>query len=167
MTMTLRPPEVNDALQVFVWRNTPWIIALGSSQRPVSWREHQAWFRRVRTEPTQHLLWMVSVEGLNAGIVRLDRVNPTQATVTIYLMREYTGKGLGVQALRGACRRGFDQWPIDTMIASIRADNRPSLSAFAKAGFVPTGTNTDGHCEMALHAVGPNGLLQSYETVLD
>ena len=139
--------------RVYAWRNNPWIISLGSSRQSIAWEEHCEWFQRMLAD-TQHLLLIIECDGgAGAGTVRLDRTNEQRAVVTIYLLREFTGRGLGVQALLEACSLGFIRWPIETIHAYIRDDNHPSLSAFAKAGFVDTGHAPDcpaGHCEMSL-----------------
>jgi len=140
--------------RVYAWRNNPWIISLGSSQQAITWEEHREWFQRMLAD-TRHLLLIIESDGgVGAGTVRLDRTDEQRAVVTIYLLHEFTGRGLGVQALSDACLLSFTRWPIETIHAYIREDNRPSLSAFAKAGFVDTGHAPDcpaGHCEMVLH----------------
>lgn len=154
MLLKLRPATIDDAQQVFDWRNQPWIVSLSSSQIRVTWEEHADWFRCVLTS-SQHLLLIIEPEpGVRAGIVRIDQMDEHQGRLTIYLMREFTGRGIGVQAIVDACSRGFAQWPICTIHAHIRNDNYPSLSAFTKVGFVhvePSPNCPKEHSEMVLH----------------
>jgi RimJ/RimL family protein N-acetyltransferase len=146
----LRAAIPDDARQVHAWRNDPWIVSLGSSGRTVPWEEHAAWFRKVLADE-RWLLWIVETgEGVGAGTVRLERDGEEHAVVTIYLLREFTGKGLGVRALEQACALGFSRWPIQRIHALIRAGNDHSVSAFRKAGFAPVG-KPPGHVEMVLN----------------
>lgn len=151
--LRLRPATGDDIRQVFAWRNDPWIVSLGSSRRLVSWEEHAEWFPRVLADPGRLLLICEDEAGVGLGATRLDMVDGDRATVTIYLMREFTGRGLGVQALVQAAALGFARWPIRAIHAYIRTDNRPSRSAFAKAGFLEierSPTRPPDHCEMVL-----------------
>jgi RimJ/RimL family protein N-acetyltransferase len=148
----LRAATAEDVRQVFAWRNDPWIVSLSTSRRAVAWEEHARWFATMLGDPGQLLLISEDEHGVGAGTVRLARTDAAHAVVTIYLLREFTGRGLGVQMLADACARGFARWPVDTIHAYIRTDNRPSRSAFAKAGFVqvdPPGPECPPlHCEM-------------------
>jgi RimJ/RimL family protein N-acetyltransferase len=59
--------------------------------------------------------------------------------VTIFLLRSFTGRGIGVVALELACREAEAAWPdVPKAVASIRRDNLASQKAFAKAGFRPS-----------------------------
>jgi len=130
-------------------RNDPWIVSLGTSQKPVEWKEHAKWFRRVLADDNC-LLWMIEP---SMGTVRIMR-NGDAATVTIYLLKQHTGKGIGVWALREACNLAFCKWPIRRIRAHIRYENRASLVAFMKAGFVeaeePSVECPMGHTEVLL-----------------
>ena len=135
---SLRRATMEDARQIFQWRNDPWIVSLGTNQQTVSWEEHEQWLRRVLGDADHHMLYIIESECRSLGVVRLDREEETAAT-TIYLDRGNTGRGFGVQALRQACAAGFRRWPIRCIDASIRRDNDRSLRAFAKAGFFANG----------------------------
>ncbi|NRB09206.1 MAG: GNAT family N-acetyltransferase [Richelia sp.] len=151
MLLKLRLATIDDAKQVFLWRNNPWIVSLSSTQKQVTWEEHSAWFHNVVTSE-QHLLLIIQTQlNVDAGIVRLDRTNKEQAGINIYLLQEFTGRRIGVQAIKKTCDYGFEKWPITNMNAYIRQDNYPSISAFAKAGFVcvnPSLNCPSKHCEM-------------------
>lgn len=157
MPLKLRPATTDDAPRVFAWRNDPWIVSLGTSQLPVSWEEHSQWFEQVLMGD-RHLLFIVEPEpGVGAGIVRLNRTAESRAVVSIYLLRQFTGRGSGARALVDACSRAFAGWPIRTIHAHIRHDNHPSFSAFVKAGFVRVAPGADcpkDHSELALHRSG-------------
>lgn len=135
MSVQLRPATIDDLEQVFKWRNDPWIISLSSGQHAVSWAEHVSWFRNTLNNEDKILKIIEIQPGIEGGIVRLDRIDKEKALVSIYLLREHTGRGFGLQALVKGCAQGFVQWSIEAIYACIRKDNYPSLSAFTKAGF--------------------------------
>src|SRR5437763_782727 len=100
MRLSLRLATLKDREKVFAWRNDPWIISLSSSRRGVEWDEHCGWFDRVSNRQ-DHLLHVIEFEpGCGAGVVRIDREDGATASISIYLLKPFTGRGLGVYALQ-------------------------------------------------------------------
>jgi RimJ/RimL family protein N-acetyltransferase len=132
----LRLVEAEDIGQLFEWRNDPWIVSLGTSRREVTWEEHSAWLSRVLKQD-RHLLFIVySCEGVPAGTVRLDVQDPGAAILTIYLLKAFTGRGLGPWAVGEACWMALARWSrLERITAFVRRDNLPSIKCFARAGF--------------------------------
>jgi RimJ/RimL family protein N-acetyltransferase len=138
---SVRSARVDDEDRLFQWRNDPWIVSLSGSQREVTRDEHAAWFLRTVHSP-DHLVLVVEVNGEPAGSVRFDRSEHSAAVVTIYLLQPFTGRGLGVAALREGCHRAFERWPdLLCVRAHINRDNRRSARAFGKAGFIVEGSS--------------------------
>ena len=153
MFIELRSSTIEDAEQVFKWRNDPWIISLSSSQSLVTWEEHIEWYQNVLTNGKALLSIVETAPNINAGVVRLDRINEYQAKITIYLLKEFTGQGIGVHVIVKACADGFRRWSIRTINAYIRSDNHQSIRAFSKAGFLMAESSNicpAEHCEMIL-----------------
>lgn len=132
---TLRPHNDSDRQRLFDWRNDPTAFTVSVTARPVAWTEHVAWFGRL-ADAKRHLLLMVEDGGETIGWVRFDRQDE-QAAVSIMLQPDRTGRGLGTAVLRAGTDAAFARWPIGRIVALILKSNRPSLSAFAKAGFTP------------------------------
>ena len=153
MSIKLRIANKDDVQQVFMWRNDLWIVSLSSSQRQVNWEEHIAWFDSLLIS-NQHLVLIIEpTSTIGAGVVRLDKTDEYQARITIYLLKEFTGRGIGVEAIINACTEAFRLWSIHNICAYIRSENRPSLSAFSKAGFLIVDSSTTcpiDHYEMIL-----------------
>ena len=131
---SLRPATPADAERVFTWRNSPFILSRGSSQRAVTWEEHRQWFSRTITSP-ERLMLIVSYEDAPVGQVRFDQHDDQTVVVSIYLTAESVGRGLGVRALKQACWQVFAQQAIQRIVAFVRRDNPHSVRAFEKAGF--------------------------------
>ena len=132
--LILRRATIEDMRMIYTWRNIPEIISLGKTQRPVEWDEHRKWFQEV-VMGDNHLLLVVSLGGKPIGQVRFDRLNDHSCEVSVLLLPQYTGRGLGVLALKHACWEAFARMDIKEIVATIRQDNRRSVSAFRKAGF--------------------------------
>lgn len=151
-TTILRHAVLEDAQCIFEWRNGPWIVSLSTSQRTVTLEEHRQWMQKILGS-RQHLLFVIEPEaGLGAGTVRLER-HKSRAVITIYLLREFTGRGFGVRAIQEACVKAFACWPVESIHACIRRNNQPSLSAFSKAGFAVADSSPncpEDHCEMVV-----------------
>ena len=126
-----------DARQLFEWRNHPFIWSRGSSQRTVSWAEHEAWFAASLQNPDR-VIYLIEQAGVPVGMVRFDRESEEACVISAYLAQEYVGRGLGVAAIVRACGQVFDLWPVAEVRAFVRRDNIYGLSGFRKAGFGPS-----------------------------
>jgi SAM-dependent methyltransferase len=145
----LRLAGPDDANKIFAWRNDPWIVSLSLSRKHVSADEHRVWFSSA-IDRSVHLLFVVRTdEGVEAGTARVDLRAP-EALITIYLLRQFTGRGLGPRAIDAACRRAFAEWPdVVAIRACIRTENEASMKAFRRAGFaVDQGAGAVEHVEM-------------------
>lgn len=149
----LRPATDDDCGFLFEWRNDPLLVSFSTTRKFVSRTEHDAWFERMISSPDYLSLIIETSDGLPAGALRFERCGPNHATVSVYLTREYTGRGWGPRALVDGCRRGFGRWPVEKIVAIIRNENPVSLSAFKKAGFMAAPATADtppGHRRMTL-----------------
>ncbi len=132
--VSLRPADLRDSEIVFAWRNDPFIVARGSTQRSVDAAEHQAWFAAALRNADRRL-WIASVGAEPAGLVRFDRGPADAAVLSVYLVERFCGRGLGVCAIREGARLAFAAWPIAKIIAFVRTDNEGARRAFVRAGF--------------------------------
>jgi RimJ/RimL family protein N-acetyltransferase len=133
-TISLRPATAADAKLIFEWRNDPVIVRLGSSQREVTWNEHEEWFSQSITSGKRHI-FIVERDGVPIGQVRFDLVERSECVISVCLATEFTGHGWGIEAISAGCELIFEAWPIYAVVASVRADNEVGQSAFRKAGF--------------------------------
>jgi len=153
MTVLLRPAEFCDHEQLFAWRNDPWLMSLGSSGKPVIMDEHLKWFEQMLKDGDCALYIIVVDQVINAGSLRFNRINKNTAITSVYLSKEYTGKGYGVLALRCGCKLAFRAWRIDEIVAIVKEQNTASLSAFLKADFISYPADNLiplGHCRLIL-----------------
>ena len=132
--VSLRPVRADDREMIFRWRNDPFILAHGSSNREVNWTEHLKWFEETMAERGRKMYVVVN-QHVPIGQVRFDRQNERDCVVSAYLLREFTGHGWGVQAIREGCSLVVGAWDVERVIACVRSDNPGGRSAFLKAGF--------------------------------
>jgi LmbE family N-acetylglucosaminyl deacetylase/RimJ/RimL family protein N-acetyltransferase len=132
-TISIRPARPDDVERIFQWRNNRFLLMRSTTQTTVTWEEHQAWFTRALNNPDQ-LIFIVVQGDEPIGQVRFDR-NQDQAVISVYLVEERTGKGLGIEAIRLGTQAAFKEWTLAKVIACIRQDNLHATRAFAKAGY--------------------------------
>jgi perosamine synthetase len=154
--ISLRPACEADEERLFAWRNRPEIVALGSSRQTVERAQHRAWFAETLAGERRSL-YVIEGDGHPVGQVRFDWHARRRAEVSIYLLSEFTGRGLGVAALREGCRCALASGRADSLVARIRHDNPRSRAAFAKVGFVASNEDQPlvGYDTLVCHKIAP------------
>jgi RimJ/RimL family protein N-acetyltransferase len=137
----LVPAVPGDVHKLFELRNHPANIPLSESGKPIGWTDHEAWFARCLRESDRNSICLIQDRKETIGVVRFHREDAHTARVSIYLLPEATGRGIGTRALQLACHDIAFRWNLQTIVASILADNKRSLVAFAKAGFSLVGAD--------------------------
>ncbi len=136
MNITIRPMRLSDKVMVFEWRNMPFIYERGFSGQPVTESDHEQWCRDAlkRHKPKTYI---IEVNETPCGTIRFYYNKKTNEDfVSIYLLEEYTGKGIAPYVIRMACEKEKRQ---GLKVAEFLQDNEASKKAFAKAGFKPAG----------------------------
>lgn len=134
---SLRRLKLEDSRLIFEWRNNETIIRLSSSQKKVSWQEHQEWIKNSIQNSTR-TVFIIENNGEPVGQVRFDKENKDDnfASISIYLLPENTGKGIGTKALELACQRYFqEEATVKEVFAFVRDENTISQEFFLKCGF--------------------------------
>lgn len=158
-TISLRLATMDDLEMVFRWRNDPFILAHGSSHREVGWEEHQAWFCET-LRAVERKMFIVVYSERPIGQVRFDRESNDDCVISVYLLREFTGQGWGVEAIRMGCASIFEIWDANRIIACVRRDNPRGRGAFLRAGFretEATGLCPDEHSSLVMSRAAYDG----------
>lgn len=153
----LRTMTMGDLDQVLSWRNHPRIVLLSTSQRAVTYAEHLIWFEGV-VIADDVAAYIVEIGGQPIGHVRVDRKSDNNGVITVYLDPDFSGRGIGVDAIRDMCKKAYEKWPtLKRVIACVRNSNDIAVSAFKKAGFhiSKRGVCSEHHVEMTDR---PNGV---------
>jgi RimJ/RimL family protein N-acetyltransferase len=69
------------------------------------------------------------------GVLRFDRQGAEHAVISVYLIPQETGRGLGVASIRLGCHRITQEWKVRRVLAHVRKDNPIGSKGFRKAGF--------------------------------
>lgn len=144
--ITLRPVCQEDCELIFDWRNSDFIVKHGSLQRLVTKAEHEKWFARILVDP-DYAVFIISVGSTPVGQIRFQRRATEQCVVSVYLVEEWTQKGVGIIAIKQGCKQIFSSWPVETVVAEVRQNNPIGQKVFSKIGFEKSssGDEVDEH----------------------
>lgn len=132
--VTLRPAEPEDEDRLLEWRNEPSTRGSSFTQEVISTDDHHVWLARKLGDPACALL-IIEDAGRPVGQVRLDRIAPDLAEVSIGLSPEVRGQGFGREALCLAAREAAGLLGVANIRALVKRGNDISLGAFRAAGF--------------------------------
>ncbi len=132
--ISLRPATFEDLEMVLRWRNDPFILSRGTTQRTVGRAEHEKWFAETISGTARKMFIILHREN-PVGQVRFERASQDDCVISVYLVQEFTGRGLGVVAIKKGCASIFRLWDVRRVIACVRVDNAAGRSAFLKARF--------------------------------
>jgi len=143
MAFTLRPATVDDADFLFRLRTDPDVVAASNTSGAADLAQHVQWLVSTTSPLSDRLLDVVLNEaGTPIGHVRLDvRDFGRYAEVSIALIREARGQGLGTGILQEVARRAKHVHRLAWLEAVIKEDNAASRRVFTKAGFTIEGIN--------------------------
>lgn len=134
--VALRPARIEDGRLVWRLRNDEVTRQASFDSAPIPWKIHDCWFRG-SLERADRKIYIVTVDGSQEGVARMD-IAGREAMVSIHLAPAWRGRGVGPIALRALAALAFGELGISALLASVKADNAASLSAFERAGFVET-----------------------------
>ncbi len=141
--LALRPASESDAEQLRSWRNDPETRAASRGTAEVGAEEHTAWLAAVLEDPDRQLL-ICELDGEPVGQVRFDRLAEHRYEISIALATEARGRGLSSCLIALAVEKLRESSPGTEVEAHVREGNARSLAAFRRAGFQPSGKETDG-----------------------
>jgi len=142
----VRPAELQDAKEIWLWRNDEATRSNSITSAPIPWAEHTDWLERVLEDPGQVIYMAVSApiepaeRSESIAVVRYDRLSSEVECwrVGLNLRPESRGFGFGRLVLHAACSRFFDTHGLHILQAEIHPQNIPSQRVFLALGFVLT-----------------------------
>ena len=132
--LVVRQAQLEDAMDVFRWRNDPLVCAVSRQHETISEAEHMTWYSRALDDPNR-LLFIGILEGKKIGIVRFDNRLESVWEVSINVASKVRGRGLGQCLLRVALRHLYRGFPLAFVLAVARLNNQSSLKLFHAVGF--------------------------------
>jgi RimJ/RimL family protein N-acetyltransferase len=117
-----------DSLLFLRARNDPVSRFFSRAKEEITEEDHLAWYRRALGDP-ERKMFVVEFDGSPVGYLRVEG---PKHEVSVALLPEFRGRGIGPKALELACEhfRGAG------LTAVISSDNASSQSSFRKAGFI-------------------------------
>lgn len=132
--LEIRAATLDDAEDLFSWRNHPSIRSVSRNNDAIRWEDHKRWLTKVLNDPNRLLLIGLHKE-LPVGVVRFD-IQHDRAEVSIYLVPEFDNKGRGGDLLQSAERWFTQYYPeIKRLDAEVLGANVPSHRLFLSAGY--------------------------------
>jgi diamine N-acetyltransferase len=145
--LKLRAPEHDDLDKLYRWENDPtqWDNALCSAvvSRHILWSYLQNYDDDIFANgQVRFMIDVVGEETTTIGTVDLCDFSgrDRRAFLSIYIEEPYRGHSYGARALDAAKNIALQRYNLEQLAAIVAADNAASLSLFAKAGFVKSGT---------------------------
>ncbi len=130
----VRQVNKSDCRDIWLWRNTYHARTASFRSDPISYRDHELWFRRKINDP-ESLLWMAQSGGQKVGYVRHD-IDGARAVNSVLLNPKFYGMGLGAKIIRAADQKFLRTKNAPrTICAEIRDHNVASQRAFRSAGY--------------------------------
>jgi RimJ/RimL family protein N-acetyltransferase len=130
----LRKATSEDAEQVFSWRNHQKTRKYFFDSKPLSWQTHVLWFNETLSRKDKCLL-IGEIDNQPIGVLRFDNVDSV-AKISIYLVPELHGEGLGSCLLEAGCNWVQHHYPGTKKIqAHVLTKNSKSLKMLNKKGF--------------------------------
>lgn len=130
----LKPASSADMKNLFNWRNDFRIRKNFFDQAPVSWDQHQKWFKdKIRESETS--IYTAFYGNEKVGSIRFERKEGRLKT-SIMLNPAYLGRGLGRLIIKKGVKKFIgNKRLLEPIRAEIKNDNIASIKAFKGAGF--------------------------------
>ncbi|MDD2876821.1 MAG: 8-oxo-dGTP diphosphatase MutT [Acidiphilium sp.] len=142
---SLRPLEAGDAVRMHQLIND-WEICRLLPEAPFPYPEPLArdWIDAAIADRAAGRAYQFAITGAEGAMIGCAGVRPDKsgdtAALGYWVARRVWGRGHGRQAVLQMLRWGFAELAINTVVATVAADNAASLAVLRRAGFVETGT---------------------------
>ena len=134
LDITLRMATIDDCEAIYKWRNAEETRRHFFDHGLIKWEDHRRWLENTIRNPDKVLL-IGEFHGQEVGVLRYDHVDEA-AVVSVYLLPETYGQGMGTQLLRAGTdwvKQNFSD--VKRIRAEVLFSNFSSKKAFEKAGY--------------------------------
>lgn len=149
-SLILRRVTKSDCELLWEWINDPDVRASSFRSEYIPIEEHQHWFFGKIKDCKFFQLIGLNDDNTPVGQVRFD-ICEDEAEVDVSVARKYRGKGYSPELIRKGIQALLKETKVRTVHAFVKSENKASLQAFLKAGFVSQGMKImKGHKAMRL-----------------
>ena len=138
MQISIRKLTENDCYDIWVWRNHPQVRKWCFNTEAIGYdAQHKKWFKtKFNNEGVR--MYIAEIENTKKiGQIRFDKDIDTRWYVNVNLNPQFFGQSLGDKVIRLATEYFLNEEDnAKEVIAQVKKENRTSLKAFGKAGFV-------------------------------
>lgn len=136
---SLRMAEAKDCLIIWNWRNDEEARRWSFNPNFIPYKEHEHWFNEILNDSASKILIILDENKKEIGQIRFDISNEHDAEVSLNVDAKNRNLGYGSAALEAACKYALKNFNITKVIAHIKEENKTSINAFARAGFINSG----------------------------
>ena len=124
-------------IEILPWRNSPLVYIWNKTNRPISLKEHIAWFESRQTKLEEEPIFSYHDGSAFVGMARLDKLSIDSIEVSLIVNPKSRRNGYGRKILTDVCHF-FSVMPLtgEELIAVIHADNLASRSLFESSHFI-------------------------------
>ncbi|GAB4407518.1 MAG: hypothetical protein Fur0044_00480 [Anaerolineae bacterium] len=133
--LNLRPVSEQDCELLWRWVNEPGVRQSAFQSEYIPWEEHIQWFSKKLADPCCFHYIALNDENVPVGQIRFD-VEGTEAEVDISLDTTKRGLGYGSLLISLGVKYLVRQASITEIHSWVKVENRASIRAFTKAGFI-------------------------------
>ena len=127
---------MDDAALLLAWRNDAETRANSFQTAPVSSETHIEWLHTHLADRSRCRIWIAELDGDAIGQVRVDRLGDDVGEISVSIAAASRGMGIGTRVIDAGTSRAIDELGLVRVEARIKPENRPSVAAFERAGFV-------------------------------
>lgn len=140
--LNIRNASIDDATDIFEWRNDPLSIAMSIKNEEVIFQEHEKWFFKSLKNRNRELFIGV-LDDEKVGICRFDYdVKDQISEVSINLNPLQRGKGLATKLLLKSIVKYRENYNVN-LKATIKKTNIASMKIFQKCNFHEISSDSD------------------------
>ena len=139
---TLRLATQGDMWDIYELANSPEVRSVSIHSTPISRAEHEKWYLAKLADKSCKLFVISNQTKDFIGTVRFDLTDSKEFTITIYLVKEFRGKGLGTRIINQSSHILVKDFSDHKIKAEILENNHGSLNSFLKAGYKQVSTQS-------------------------
>jgi RimJ/RimL family protein N-acetyltransferase len=130
--ISLRKASFSDIEFLWYLRNQHYVYKNSRIHKPVDWKDHINWIMPILLGFKKKDFFIIECSNKKAGQIRFDYKNK-EAEVSISLLEEFCGRGIGSRALKLAIAR--IEKKAERVMAEVKKDNTASIKLFKKLDF--------------------------------